>query len=301
MKILFVNHDQERCGVYQYGKRLADIVYTDPRWDLSYLSCNTEAEFRGRMDYYQPDILIVNWHPSTLGWWTPILAASISQPKYYVHHEGEYPHHMSPAGFFSSDGVTNTILRVYGLVRPLFHPDGLTDVKNDIPTIGSFGFGFGNKGFENVVETVCEQYDEAVINIQMSFPYFGDSEGVYGRTLADRCRQLVTNSNIKLNITHDFISDHDLLQFLNNNDVNIFMYHDMPGRGLASTIDYVASLNKPFGINSSNMFRHVLFPEINVEHNSIADIIDAGSKPARTLQKLWSYENLNDSIAEVIL
>lgn len=54
------------------------------------------------------------------------------------------------------------------------------------------------------------------------------------------------------------MSNDEILDFLNKNTVNIFLYDNMPGRGLSSTIDYAVSVDTPLIVNNSNMFRHLL-------------------------------------------
>ena len=54
-----------------------------------------------------------------------------------------------------------------------------------ITTIGSFGFGTPNKGFEKLVSKVLGEFDEAVIRLNIPYADFGDSEGLNARRIAE--------------------------------------------------------------------------------------------------------------------
>lgn len=57
----------------------------------------------------------------------------------------------------------------------------------------------------------------------------------------------------QLIITKEFISDQELLEFLADNTINIFMYDPLPQRGCTNVLDYALSVGKPIDISDSNM------------------------------------------------
>src|SRR5438094_3457697 len=57
------------------------------------------------------------------------------------------------------------VIRTPRLIQPYLNYNALPD----IPTIGSFGFGIADKGFQKLVDRVQEEFDEARIRIQMPF------------------------------------------------------------------------------------------------------------------------------------
>ena len=67
----------------------------------------------------------------------------------------------------------------------------------------------------------------------------------------------------------DFVNENDLLIFLQSNTMNIFLYDNLHGRGISSTIDYALSVRRPLGISDSFMFRHIYSDEICLYKNSI--------------------------------
>jgi hypothetical protein len=106
----------------------------------------------------------------------------------------------------------------------------------------------------------------------------------------------------ELIITTDFLDNQDILNFLNENDVNIFLYDNMPGRGLSSVIDYAVSVNTPLIVNNSNMFRHLLSdrPSISIDNDDIKSIIGRGKKDLVYFRDKWSNLNLKNKFLEIL-
>jgi hypothetical protein len=301
MKILFINHTQQHCGVYQYGKRVSDILSLDNRFIFKYLECDNIDIFINELTSFKPDYLVYNWHSSTLPWLNAEITNNISSIKQlYIFHEGWLPNFKSD-GYIMTDLSENEVNKQFSIPRPIFEPE-LKKINNLIPKIGSFGFGFENKGFEKICKVVRESFDSALIHLHITNPYFGDRYGVISNKVIERCKSIVKNSNIELIITNNFISNNEILDFLNNNTVNIFLYDDMPGRGLSSTIDYAISVDTPLIINNSNMFRHILKdkPEISIDNNSINHIINMGIEPIKHFRKKWNNQNMRNKFYEIL-
>jgi hypothetical protein len=100
-------------------------------------------------------------------------------------------------------------------------------------------------------------------------------------------------SNIKLEITTDFLDDDGLLNFLASSTINVFLYDHMPERGLSSVIDYALSVKKPLAISKSHMFRHILAasPSICYEDRTLSEIISSDSDPLQQFRDKWSPSN----------
>ena len=70
--VLFINHEQQRCGVYQMGARIGTTLRSHgvteylETWDLGTAIL--------RMQIQKPDVVIYNWHPSTLPWAPRVIA-----------------------------------------------------------------------------------------------------------------------------------------------------------------------------------------------------------------------------------
>src|ERR1019366_3725239 len=163
-----------------------------------------------------------------------------------------------------------------------------------IATVGSFGFGTPNKGFEKLVSKVQNEFNEAVIRLNIPYADFGDSEGLNARRIANNCRKLITNKNIELEISHEFLQDADLLDFLAANSMNVFMYEDKGGRGLSSALDMALAANKPVAVSNCPMFRHLLnaCPFVNADEYSLKQILTHNIDDVNKISKDWNKENL---------
>jgi hypothetical protein len=277
-KILFINHNAERCGVADYGRRLFNIL----KDHLDITMSDSEQE-----GY---DIILYNYHYATLP-----NVRKMNVPQIALFHEA----HLN----FQFDKVVN----VADLPRPLFENINFLDKENDgspitgsPPIIGSFGYGFPDKDFPGICQIVKAQYKYAGVCLNIPFAQFGDNDGSLARAEADKCREILKGTEIILEITHDHKSHNDLLFWLSLNDINLFLYKPSHGRGISSTIDYALSVKRPIGISNSEMFRH-LPREIVVDNISIPDLIKKGIEPLKQVYEDNSNEKLVAKIKEILL
>ena len=82
-----------------------------------------------------------------------------------------------------------------------------------------------------------EEFDEAVIRFNMPSADFGDKDGMRAQAIAEKCRQGLYKKSIRLDITHEFFNEEQLLDFLAGNSMNVFMYQDTGERGISSALD----------------------------------------------------------------
>lgn len=303
MKLLFINHSEEKCGVYQHGKRLAEIFSKDPRYTLVYREIDSSEQLINLCRSESPEFIFYNWNLYTITWLTPEIVSTIKsefQSKQMLfQHEGGNPRSFPVDAIVMADMSEDENSKIFSLPRALFEVEFKKPLKNDKITIGSFGFGFDHKGFDRVCLKVQREFEEAVINLHLTAAFYGDGSGAIRDSMIAKCNQMIYSPKVELNITTNFISDEELLNFLHGNDINLFMYDAMPGRtGISSVIDYAISAEKPFGVTHSSMFRHVLAerPSINVEDNSISSIIDGGNEPSLHFKNIWSNQVLRDKL-----
>lgn len=252
MKILFINNKAHRCGVADYGRRVFDILR---KWGMDITYALNDVGYEGY------DIILYNYHYATM---PDVKKLPIKQVALF--HEA----HIT----FDFDLLIN----IAELPRPLFENLDLPNVVNEKPVIGSFGFGFPDKNFPGLCELVKQQYDKALVRLNIPFAEFGDNDGTLARQEVQKCMQVLNGSGIDLEFNHNFLCEYDLLCWLNCNDVNLFNYSQSSGRGLSSTIDYAVSVNKPVGVSSSEMFRHlpedVCIDNILIKDLSVASLTE---------------------------
>jgi hypothetical protein len=290
MKVLFVNHKQQQCGVYQFGKRVYELSRLSKLVNYTYIETDSFNEF---LTHYNnaPDVIIYNWYPLTMSWLTEeFISTSKNVKHFFIFHDGNIRKNFDKYLFFGDYGSGVEFLKEksFLLPRPLFKYYG-TYSKNEFPTIGSFGFGGWQKGFTSIVEKVNAEFDNAIINIQMPFAYFGDRLGKETIKIAQKCRELNKKPGITLNIDHTFLSNAGTLEFLAKNDLNLFMYRAV-NQGLSSAIDYAISVDRPFGITSDSMFKHVYTEEVDANTNTIMKLI-GNTRSRSNLYNRWNPDN----------
>lgn len=266
-RILFLNHSAERCGVADYGRRVFDIL--QPHMDITY--CDTYPDYTGY------DTALYNYHYATM----PVIRFTDPGVKHIVlFHEAHL------------DYDPDQVINVRDLPRPLFENLDLIDVKNEVPVIGSFGFGFPEKDYPRICQLVKDQYSKALIRLNIPFAQFGDNEGKLALGEVVKCMDILKGTEIVLHVDYDFLEPPQLLEWLNLNDINLFLYTYSKGRGISSATDYALSVRKPIGISNSEMFRH-LPREICVDNVLLKDLT------VEPLRKVWE-ENSNERFVEAI-
>jgi hypothetical protein len=133
---------------------------------------------------------------------------------------------------------------------------------------------------------------ETEINFHITRSFLSNQEEC--DSIKSSCLEEITKPNIKINITQNFLSDLELLSFLNNNHLNIFFYDDYNFyNGISSSIDFALSCKRPFAICKSNMFSHLHFikDKILVETNLLKDIIALGTNSFEHYYQIWSNDN----------
>jgi hypothetical protein len=168
--------------------------------------------------------------------------------------------HEVPLGHMGFDALvhqdpSNTETGYMNISRPIpnYVPKGF-DPK--IPVFGSFGFGLGGKGFDRLVDYVKEEFDNAVVRLNIPFAAFGDNGGEGARSWVSSCRSRLRGTNIYLDVGHDLLEEGELIEWLSRNSVNCFLYDDNYGRGISGTLDYALAARKPIAITRSYQFKH---------------------------------------------
>lgn len=276
MKMLMISRKAKQCGVSDYGKRLYAIL--QKYFDIDYREVNGIEDCKA--EGY--NIVLWNYHYATLPFVTnDTLQKGVKH--FAIFHEA--------ALNFTPDKVIDTS------IRPLFEVE-FPEVINPVPVIGSFGFGFPDKNFSRIAEMVKEQFTEAVIRLNIPFAEYGDRDGFLARREADKVRGILAGTNIQLVVNHDYLSQTDLLTFLNGNDINLFMYAQSHGRGLSSAIDYALSVKKPIGVSDSEMFRHL--PE-SLRNTDIKWLIENSVNELQGVYKTHSNRNLVNKFAAIFI
>jgi SAM-dependent methyltransferase len=320
-KILFITHTKAQCGVYEFGDEIFNAISSSSRYQFIKAEINSLKELLNLIDTHAPSAIIYNYHPSVMPWLCTKLSkgvyknnvAHIKIPQIGIIHEitqevadtatnhrGRYVKGSSQRKlnslfdyYIASDPtllLQNPIVYKTGRLIPEYNKQKPTPVN----TFGSFGFGTPKKGFEEVVRKVQQEFDEATIRLNIPAADFGDKNAENAKLIAQNCADLIHKPGIKLQVTHDYMSKGQLLDFLAGNTMNIFLYEDKDGRGLSSAVDNALAVKRPVAISDCTMFRHILSarPSVCVENNSLKTILQNGFTPLEKLSSDWNKENL---------
>lgn len=176
------------------------------------------------------------------------------------------------------------------------------DHSNDGPVIGCHGFL--GAWADNVVSIVMKEFEYATVRLHLPFSPFCDPAGAMALETARHCRQMIDPARIHLDITHDFMTQPQLLEWLSQNDLNAYLRPvGMNWNGVSSACDCALAVRKPIAINRSNAFRHLhgTNPSICVEDCTLSDIISNGLDPLIPAYQAWSPENIRRQVEEVLL
>lgn len=297
--VLYVNSKEPNCGVYQFGRAIATALGKSTTFRFDYCEVDSAAALADAVKASRPVAVCYNYNPLTMPWVKRRAIAGFAGPQIGTIHE------ITQA---AADAATDLVFDYHVapdptllLKNPLVFKTGrlLAAYQNKFPVpqrpvIGTWGFGYSGKGFEQVVRAVQQEFDEAVIRIHIPVSPYMDPQGKQTAEIADRCRALVVKPGIELSITHDFLAPEAMLDFLARNSLNAFFYAENRGRGISSVLDMALAVDRPIALTRSTMFRHVFDarPSIFVEDRSLKDIMASGTEPLRRFKNEWTPENL---------
>lgn len=300
IRVLFLNHCEHQCGVYQYGIRVFHILRKSGEICYDYGEVGDEEDYeRLIQDGNEYHSIIYNYHESTMPW--------LSEKNIHMSCQNIGILHECSPDFFckciSIDPDSPENETQYSIPRPIFEElpsfvkydsqgfEQFCKYKEDEIVFGSFGFGFDFKGFPNLVKLVNDQYDNAVIKLVIPHAYFDGLADINIALITSKCYQNIKKPGIELVIYTSFVSQDDLLRFLQSNTMNMFMYTKLYGRGISSVTDYALSTRRPLGISNSVMFRHIYSDSICLYKNSIQQCME--NSPAHCEQFLQKYSHVN--------
>jgi hypothetical protein len=301
MDILFLNHKPSQCGVYDYGERLFSILSRSMSHKYTYHTVGSLADYVS-LDKSPYRLIIYNYHSSTMPW---LSRQHMDRSIKHIGIPHESPGTLFDYCFHIDPNVPNGLPRpLYTLANTCASTPGIQqfiDISTpDVPIIGSFGFGFTNKGFDKIVKYVSEQYQAAIIKLVIPYATYGDAHGGQAQHVARMCHAANKNPRVSIHITHQFFTQDDILLFLQSNTVNIFLYDKMNGRGISSTIDYALSVKTPIVISDSHMFRHIYSDKICAYKNSISAAAAQSTELLQPYREKWAVDNALQQINAMV-
>ena len=83
--------------------------------------------------------------------------------------------------------------------------------------------------------------------------------------------------------------------------MNIFLYDKLEHRGISSVIDYALSVNKPFGISDSNMFKHIYSDDICLYKTIIQTCMINSKLFIEQFKKINSHINVINKFDDILI
>jgi SAM-dependent methyltransferase len=312
--VLYVNHRKQQCGVYEFGRDIANVIAGSKKYNFYYCECDSFNELKSFYDKIRPRVIIYNYTNTTMPWLDRVNKYDVPITyKINAIHIGTihdvYQRAADNATDFMFDFhvapdptllLKNSI--VYKTSRLLPRKPKVVDKNFDIPIIGSFGFATFGKGFDKIIKLVQQDFDKATIRLNIPFAKFGDENGENAKRIAELCKSLIFKDSIKLEIDHSYLSKNDLLDFLSENSINVFLYDDMDERGISSAADWALASGRPVAISKSRLFRHLFQcrPSICIGENSLTEIINNGILPLKKIWDEWTEENFVWQYEEIV-
>jgi len=311
MTVFVVNHNVENCGVYQYGKRVGSIVSKSKNLKVHYFELDNRNDLQKEINTHNPNVIVYNHLTGTMPWVDDIYVNELRQRGIK---QGTIVHNVAYSTFFDfylhQDPNYQVNGNNYHLLRPLFEYTNEIKLNPHKLKIGSFGFGFASKQYESLCACVRDNFYKTTfpveLRLHLTLSHFCENSRDI-EMIKFVTNRIINNPNITLNITTNFITDEELLEFLAGNDLNIFFYQKYPSyNGISSSIDYALSVKRPIAICKSNMFSHIwnTQPSICAEDRSLKDIINDGFSPLEKYYHEWSHDKFikvfEDNIINVI-
>lgn len=299
MKIYFINSKQPECGVYQYGLRYWDAI-KNTNLNVEYVEISTEQEFLS-LDFSDVHVVFFNWieggSTGPFGWLNHDLTQNLRD------------RNITTISVLHTNNCFSTTFDNFvdqnpfrsGMPRPLYAFDTSKEKPNNkIINIGSFGFAGPHKNFPEIVRLVNEQFESAQININVTNAFYGDVDKTVLNQVLEDIHAVPRKPGIELNVTTDFLSNEELLDFVHNNDLIVFAY-DYVG-DIASVVDYVISTETPIAVTSISSFSHVYTEQIDIHKHSLRDILDFNLKTSyiKQFKSKWSNQKLQQYFERIM-
>ena len=268
MNVLFFNTQKANCSIYESGRMVYDALkYGHQSYHIDYMEHPDPV-----YEYFDKyDVIIVNYHHQTTPYINPRVFGDIKVPVYTIVTEclPNDPLPLTPKwfdGYLILDPTVKDHDNIYGMPRPLEPYVPKKRSSREIPVIGSFGFATAGKRFDLVVEEVNKNFEQA--KIRFNFPTAtyvpGNAEISLANSLKNKAK-----SGIDLEITHEYFSKRELIEWCDDNDLNVFFYYRNM-TGLAAVTDQAISARRPILVTDDYTFRHIHaymkpYPEISIK------------------------------------
>lgn len=296
---VFYNSCKSQCSIHQSGVMCYDALKNSELYTL---------EYREDASYTEVDFIVVNYHPIVNSWMTESKVREFNKPVFCIVTEVSLHSHPLDGGappyfthYIVLDPTITETPTIHGFGRPLNLID-VVSVNPTIPTIGTFGFATGMKQWVELIETVNQEFDEAIIRINIP-------DATY---LPDWMRTNTINEimqvyprlkpKVRVELTDTYYSDTELINWCAANTINCFFYfRDTVFRtGLAAVTDQAIIAGKPILVTDDKTFRHLqkyipVYPDIGIR-----EAIEKTLPGVLRMREDWSAEKFRKKFEDIM-
>jgi hypothetical protein len=300
---LFLNTENAICSIFESGKMCYDCLVQSKNYSLDYV----ELSEQNRTIATNYDFYIFNYHFTRMSWLDTRFIKNLPGFKATIVLEMSQN---SPFDCVSPDDFDAYIVldptckhfkkNVYAFSRPLDIALNATNVyqSSDIPVIGTFGLSFSDKGFDEVIKAVNEEFEDAIIKINVP-----KSDNVTSTTL-NEFKSLVASFNIKkgikIEISDHYFSKEELIDWCAQNTLNVFLYNRRVGNGLSATTDQAIASGRPLAVSTNPTFRHIHTYITPYPYLSLKGSIETTIPIVKKIQQDWSPSRFILQFEEVL-
>jgi hypothetical protein len=161
--------------------------------------------------------------------------------------------------------------------------------SNETFTIGTHGLCVSPwKRYHEILTVCAKEYPKAKYKFNLVPAELGDINGEITRSTAEYCMKIASMFKLDLEITHNFFeSETDLIDWLAQNDLNIYLSVGNNDNGPAASADLGISAQKPIVVNRDRMYEH-FFPYIsNYPDSTLVQLYEKNKSAVKDLYDLW--------------
>jgi hypothetical protein len=294
--VAILTGSKQDCGIYYYARNLHNMLKQSKVNNYLLFTCDSEHEMREICSNNQIDVIVYNWHPTTMRWINQSVIDNTRIRQFMIiGHEGNFEtvKFYNLEHYITIDVTAKETHNVHPGIRPIILYDDIQYLPpKEILKIGTSGIGQHNKNLHRIIDIINVQFDEFVeLNVHFSPGHYTPLKEFELINLIESSKHLA-KPNVKINYTLEKFSERDLILWLNQNDINVYYYETFDAVGVSGSTDRALSARKPIGVNTSNFFRHIISDDINIEKTSIKNIVAKGLTPLEKYYKIWNIDTL---------
>ena len=303
LKGLFLNTKEEICSIYESGKMCFNCLVQSNLYTLDYVEISKENRIIN-LDY---DFYIFNYHFDKMKWMDTEYIKKIPGFKSTIVLEMSQnsPFDCVSPNIFDAYIVLDPTCNhpnknVYSFPRPLesYAIESPDDIHTNIPIIGTFGLSYSDKGFDEVIKAVNEEFEEAIVKINV--PISSNSLLQSKVDFLENIKSIKIKKGIILEITNNYFSKKELIDWCSLNTLNVFLYNRRIGNGLSATTDQAISSGRPLAISTNPTFRHIHTYIKPYPYQSLKESILSNSNIVKNIQNDWSQKNFYSKFEKIL-